>query len=493
MTASAEVVSVLQVADPVLWAELEAIVPLDAHVTEVIDDRRRVVDAAFERELLPELRGRVLVRYARRDPGERSETVAHLVEEVASLRAEHRRVLAAAQRHALDDVVIGRHAWDPVHDAPAVRALHGLGLITAVPEQDAAPYEGRYRLHPDLPPPPPVPYDFTEAVMDETDDLSTAGPGVLGLLHDMASLAAALTHDDTRVTHAGTVTVADARKLGRRLADDGLATAGALETHPRWSRALRGLHALHVVTLDPLARVLHLDLGLEATLAGTTEEATDRLVHKLVDRDLHVVVPAIRAALAQAGPGAVDELVFLELLRDQHRDVLIPPWERDGERVYPALEGEPHRPYDDDGFEVVETRMIHAVLARLQRTGLLRRAPGVFAATPDGRRWAAASTTPLPPVWVTGDLEVIVPPDAVTPWERFQLERLGRCQQRDVVDRYRLERADLEAWLAWHDVDEALALLERRCPAVPPTVRETLTSWATSALRIVLTRGVRRA
>ena len=65
----------------------------------------------------------------------------------------------------------------------------------------------------------------------------------------------------------------------------------------------------------------------------------------------------------------------------------------------------------------------------------------------------------------------VVPPDAVTPWERFQIERLGR-------------------WLATHELDEALDLLRRRCPAVPPVVEDTLRQWARGATRIVLTTGI---
>ena len=91
---------------------------------------------------------------------------------------------------------------------------------------------------------------------------------------------------------------------------------------------------------------------------------------------------------------------------------------------------------------------------------------------------------------MASDLELVVPPDALTPWERFQIERLGRCLSRDVVDRYRLERAGLEAWLATHDLDEAIDLLRRRSPAVPASVEDALRAWAAGALRVVLVRGV---
>lgn len=484
------VVSVLAVADPAIWNELAAHLDLDDHVVEVLDAHRRVVDAAFERDVLPRLGNQVLVRYARRDRSEAAATQQHLAEEVAALRPEVRRVLFSAQRHALDDVVVGRQAWDPEHDAPAVRALHGAGLMMAVGDDEALPYEGRYQLHADLPPPPPVPYDFTEAVMPEDDDLSEPSPGPLGLLHDMASLAAAMESPPVKVTHAGTTAVADAKRVGRRLASADLAESGRLEDDPRWGRALRGLEALHMMSIDPLTRLRHLDLGLEAVLAGETEDACDRLVHRLMERDLHVVVPAVREALRQAGDGAIDEMIFLEELRDQHRDVLFPAWHRDGIEVYPTHGTGHARPYDEEAFDRVEARMVGAALARMARFGLVRRAPGMFAATPDGRRWAQATAGPHPPIWVTGDLEFIVPPDALTPWERFQVERLGRCLQRDVVDRYQLRREGLVTWMSTHDADEALALLQRRCPAVPHALTETVTAWAQAAERIVLTRGV---
>jgi hypothetical protein len=482
-------VSILSVASPEVWNELEAAVPLGPHIAERLDDLRAIVNPSFERTVLPQLQGQVLIRYARRDPSAEREDRQHVADAVAALRPEARKVLMAAQRHALDGVVIGRQAWDPQHDAVSVRALHGAGLMTLV-DDEAAPYAGRYRLEPDLPDLPPFVYDFEDAVMPETEDLSPASPGVVELLHDMAALIATLEQVQVRVTHQSTITLADARRVGKRLASPELAASGGLEAHPRWGRALRALQALQAVSTDIVTRELHLDLGLEATLAGDENEATDRLVHRLVDADLHAVVPAIRQALREAGNGAVDELVFLELLRDQHRDVLIPAWLRDGDKVYPVLGDEAPRAYNDDNWDVVEARMVRGVLGRLVRMGILRRAPGVFAATADGRIWAGVTTAQHPPLWVTGDLEIIVPPGALTPWERFQVERLSRCLQRDTVDRYRLERAGLATWLSTHELADALDLLRRRCPALPRTLMETLEVWERSATRVVLTRGV---
>ncbi len=479
----------LSVETPDLWAELEALHPLHEHLAQTLDPLRRVVRPSFEREVLPRLEGRVLVRYARRDAAVVQAEREALSATVAELRSDVRRVLVAAQRHALDDVVIGRQAWDPLHDAAAVRALHAGGLLQAMTD-DALPYEGRYRLHPDLPAPPEVRYDFTDAVMDLTDDLSRPEVGPIQLLDDLASLAAGLEAGGVRVTHAGTVASTDAKLLGRRLAEASLVGSGKLEDHVRWGRALRALKALSAVSVDVQTRTLHLDLGLESTLQGATHEACNRLVHRLVDRDLHVVVPAVREALRQAGEGAVDELVFAETLREQHRDILFPRWDRDGDSVYPYVEGDRRRTWDDEAFDQVEARMVRAVLGRMEQFGLVRRAPGVFAATADGRAWAQATEGPHPPIWVSGDLELIVPPQALTPWERFQIERLGRCLQRDVVDRYRLEREGLATWLTTHELDEALALLRRRCPAVPDGVVATLASWAQAVSRVVLTRGV---
>lgn len=486
--------SVLTVSDAGVWTELAARFDLDAHTVEVIDPVRRVVDDAFERDVLPDLRDEILVRYARRDAAEEEAVREDLAHRVQDLRSDVREVLFAAQRHALDDgVVFGVHAWDPEHDGPAVRALVGAELLYPVTgEADpAAPYAGRYRLNPDLPPPPDVDYDFEEAVMDETDDLSEPTPGPMDLLHDLAALAAAMHRVRPRRTATGTVSKSDVKKLGKHLAVQALIDGAALEDHPRWGRALRALEALHMVAMDPLERTLQLDLGLERTLSGDTVDAADRFVHRLLDRDLHVVLPAVRAALRQAGDGAVDEMIFVELLGEQHREVIFPRWLRQGHAVYPLLDGTV-RPFDEDGWERIEGRMVHRALQRCQRLGLIRRADGVFAATADGRRWSGAPTLPPPPVWVTSDLEVMVPPDGITAWERFQLERLARCLARDTVDRFRLEREGLAHWLRTHDVEEAVALLSRRALAVPGTVTEALRLWAASAERIVLTRGVLR-
>lgn len=482
-------VSVLTVADTTVWTELAAVVPLDEHLGEHLGPLSRVVRASFERTVLPRLRDRLLIRYARRDASQVQAAQSDVAMRVARLPHDARVLLHTVQRHALDNVVIGRQAWDPVYDASAVRALHGEELIVSFGDEAEA-FTGRYRLNPDLPPPPQTEYDFSEAVMDETEDLSEPVDGLVSLLHDMASLAAGLEQVPTQRTLKGSVAKTAAKKLGKRLGDALLVKTGDFEGNRRWARALRGLEALKVVSTDPIKRDLHLDNGLETTLAGDVEDACDRLVHRLVDADLHVVLPAIRAALAQAGSGAVDEMVFLEELALQHRDVLISPWSRNGELVYPLIGDEQPRPYDEDGWELVERRMVRATLGRLKRFGLIRQAPGVFAATDDGRQWAMGAPTPMPPVWVTGDLELVVPPGSVTPWERFQLERLGRCLQRDVVDRYRLERKGLVTWLSTHELSEAIGLLQRRCPGVPGTAIDALTQWARSAERAVLTRGV---
>lgn len=484
-------VSVLEVERAALWDVLAAALPLEALTERSLGPTTRVVTPAFDRAL-PDLRRKgvpVLVRYARRSAAAVEAARQDLAGRVAALPDEAREVLVRAQRHARDGVVIGSHAWDPLEEAPWVDTLYGAGLLEELPG-DAPPRHGRYRLHRDLPEPPAHPYDFEEAAMDETEDLPPAGASPVTVLHDLAALSAALSHHAPRRTLSGTLDKATARRLGRRLGSEALAADGELEADPRWSRALEALEALGAVALDPVTRTLHTEPHLEALLEGSAADALDRLVHRLVDPDLQAALPAVRAALAQAGEGAVDEMIFLELLAEQHRAVVFCAWRRDGEQVYPDWNAERRLAWTPAAFEVVEGRLLRELLRLVQRVGLIRRAPGVFAATPDGRLWASGVDRPGPPVWVGSDLELLVPPDAVTPWERYQLERLGRCLSRDVVDRYKLEAEGLEAWLATHALDDALGLLRRRCPGVPPSVIDTLRQWERSATRFVLTRGV---
>lgn len=476
--------SVVTVDDPAVWDQLAAHGPLDVWFGEGLSATERVAKPAFEKDGLARLAAAgqpVLVRFATRapDPDGPSDVAAR----VATLTARDRRVLASAQRHAVGGLVHGRHAWDPDGDAGSVRVLHGAGLIDDVPEGANEPYAGLYRLHPELPPPPPIPYDFSEAAMGAVSDLAAPKPGPVALLHDLAALAVAIEAEGPKRTLAGELARADAKALSVRL---GIPPLAKFEADPRWGRALRALEALRAVSVDPTTRVVQLDVGVEAVLGGDTADAVDALVHRLVEPDLHTAIPAVRAALAAAGAGAVDELVFFELVRDQHRDVLFPRCDR----FYPAAPGDPRRPYDADGFEVVEVPMLHALLGRLSRLGLVRRADGVFAATDDGRLWARVTDPRAAPLWVSGDLEVVVPPNGITPWERFAVERLGACLARDVVDRFRLDRAGMGRWLVRHDVEDAVALLRRRAPGVPTVVVDTLRAWARSWTRVVLTRGV---
>jgi len=483
-------ISVLSVASPVVWDELEALATVAEHLGDRLGPLEREALPGFERELLPVLRKGgldVLVRFARRDDATVQAARADLAQRIAELPDAARGVLLAAQRHALDHEVLGLQAWDPEHDADSVRELYTVGLLEPAGGEEII---GRYRLHPDLPLPVTVPYDFAEAVMPPTDDLSPAGPGAVALLHDVAALAAAVVHVIPQRTLAGSISRADGRKLGRRLGVPALAKDGKLEAHERWQRALRALEALGVISTDPLSRHISLDLGLEGAIAGSAQDAVDRLVDRLVDRDLRVGLPAVRAALRQAGEQAIDEVVFLDLLREQHRELVFPRWVRQGVAVYPLLLGERAVAFDQDGWEAIEARMIPRLIRRMEHLGLVRTATGIFAATDDGQRWAMGDEQITPALWVSSDLEIVVPPDAVTPWERFQIERLGRCLSRDVVDRYRLERDGLAQWLSSHELDEALALLSRRCPAVPDTVENTLRAWEAAATRAVLTHGV---
>jgi len=486
------VVSVLSVAEPSVWAEIAAHVDLEGHVGEALSPTRRVALPSFELEILGKLQERgvaVLERSARQAPELVSRARERADREVAALPADARRVLRSAQRHALDGVVRGLHAWDPVHDEPAVRALFQAGVIRPA-SPDEPPYVGAYRLADDLPEPPETPYDFDDAIMGETEDLGPARPGPVRLLHDVAAVAAALWRKPASRTHQGTLARNDARRIGRSLGVDEIARDGAIEAHPRWGMALRAIEALGAASFDPITREVFVDLGLETALRGDAASAADRLIHRLVERDLHVVVPAVRAAIRQAGGGAIDEVIFLELCAAQHRDLLFPAWSRPEGVVYPHLPGERLRAYDDAGWERVEAPMVGAVLRRLERLGVLRRAPGVFAGTEEGRAWAGVEDRPVPPIWVGSDLEVVVPPESLTPGERYDVERLCVALGRDVVDRYRLDRASLRLWLGAHDVDEAIGLLTRRSPGVPSGVVDALRGWAAAEERVVLTRGV---
>jgi hypothetical protein len=160
-----------------------------------------------------------------------------------------RAVLHRAQRHARDRVVIGAHTWDPEADAALVDALYGAGLLEPIEqERPVAAREGRYRLPSDLPPPPPLQFDFAEAVLEEApDDLPAAGPGPVEVLHDMAALSAALVREPTK-RHAGGDARAREREAPRRSA--GQQSAAERIVRRAVSRALTALEALGAVAMD---------------------------------------------------------------------------------------------------------------------------------------------------------------------------------------------------------------------------------------------------
>lgn len=484
---SRRAVSVLEVAHEGWWERLEALTDLHAHTVASDRPTARVVLPQSESSVLADLGDRVFVRYARRAP-EAPAPREPLTDRIDTLAPSSRALLHRIQRLAVRGEVVGLQAWDPEREAEHVRPLLVLGLLEALPGDPHG--VGRHTVAPSLPRPPEVAYDFEEAVFDRPDDLAPPRPGPAGILQDAASLAAAVLHVEPKRIGSGDLSRTDSKRLGRWLGEPALVEGAPLEQHPRWGLALRALEALAAVSMDPMDRVLRVDLGLERTLEGTITEAVHRFVCAVLDRDLHPLLPAVRAALRDAGAGAVDEVVFLDELRLQHRDVVLPPWRRDGVAVYPHLPSEEVRLYDEAGWERVEVPAVHRALRRLARIGLIQRAPGVFAATPDGLQWAAARDAPRPPIWVGSDLEIIVPPHALTPGQRFSVERLGRCVSRDVTDRIRLERESVERWLAWHDVDEAVQILLERAPGVPRGVVEALEAWQSAVCQVVLTRGV---
>jgi hypothetical protein len=491
-----KVVDVLSVARPELWSKLDQDQSLAPHVVAVLDPCRRAVGPGFL-SLLPNLQRQgltVLVRRARRPAAEAEAHQQELAELIAGLPPAARDLLHRAQRHSHDGIVRGAHTWDPENDSVSVNTLHGAGLMRLLPTTELSgeegPREGRYQLDPDLPPAPPLQLDVSDAVMERTDDLPAAGPGPVELLHDLAALAAALRLHPAKRTRTGTIELASGKRLGHRLGSSDLAADGDLVAHPRWARALSALEALGVVLLDGATRTLHVEPGVEDLLAGSTSDAIDRLCRRLIEPDLRLLLPVLRVAIAQADGQALDEVVLLDLIAEQQRDLVFAPWTRNGVEVYPTLDDRPPVAWSRPAFDRIEAKMIDATLRRLVRLGLVVRAPGVLAPTPDGALWASQVEPPAPPVWVGSDLELLVPPGSVTPWERYQLEALGRCVHRDVVDRYRLEAGGVDAWLSTHELNDALDLLRRRCPGVPAAVEETLRGWASAATRIVLTRGV---
>ncbi len=486
------VTSVLEVASPAIWAELEAITPLAEHVEGALSPTHRVVRRSFVRKALPVLRERgvsVLVRFATAPETDEASGV-DLGPTLAALPDPARAILHRAQRRANDGTVLGGTVWDPVGEAQWVDALCAAGLLEPLPTE-APPRLGPYRLAPDLPAPPPVAYDFTEAVFDAPDDLEPAAPSPDDLLGAIAALAAGLSDVVVTRTLAGPLAKAPLRRLAKRLALGEAARTGRLQdAGPRWTRAWALAEGVGLFETDTVTRAVTIEPQLDGFLAGEAAARLDRLLARVLEPDMRPLLPPIRAALKAAGTEAIDDVVWLELLAEQHRDILFSPWGQVGRPCYPAGPGEVGIPYDEDRFIQLEGRLAEEVLGVLAKVGLVRRAPGVFAATPDGLAWAGAPPPPRSPVWVTSDLEVVVPPGALSPADRLDLERLARCTSRDVVERYRLDKSTLASWLRAGSLEGALDLLARHTPAVPVTVTETLTSWSRSVERVVLTHGV---
>lgn len=310
--------------------------------------------------------------------------------------------------------------------------------------------------------------DWDEAFFPVEDDLAPLGEPLRGVEDDLASLAAALERQPPRVTHQGSWDKQTTKQIGRRLLDKELARSGVWHTaDKRWQRALAVLQVMHLVPMDPVTRQLEVSHGVPTLLHGTRAERFDHLVRQVVDADLHPVLPVYREVLQQADQQAVDEVIFRELLVEHHKLLLLQSLGGSDEEVHGPL-----------------LSYVRDVLSRL---GLLAVGPGAFAATPDGRAWAGLEP-PLAParMLVTSDLEIVLPPESLEPYERYHLERFTTCLQRDVANRHRLTRKDLAAWLTHGSVQDILTLLEAHAWGVPINVGEALNAWAQDLTRVVL-------
>lgn len=407
---------------------------------------------------------------------------ARIPERLARLSPRALRLLHRVQRRARDGVALGGRCWDPHGEARAISALLEAELI----ELSGDDWLGLVRLAPGLPPPPPVPYDFEEALMPPPDDLEAPTLDLLAVEGDLAALAAAFAAHPPRRTLAGTLDVATLKRVGSVLADPGLAERGRMDAaDPRWARALRLLELLDLVEQGEIDRLLRPAPSLREALDRPVAARMHALLCHAVDPDLHPLLAPLRAALRQADDQAVDEVIFLDLLAEQHRDVLNAPWGQVGVRLYPQLPGEPPLPYTRETFDLVEAPSFAEVQERATLLGLLRAAPGVFAATAAGRAWAELPpAAPTPRLILSPDREILAPPGALEPWDRYLFEQLAPAAQRDVVDRHRLSKPALSRWLRRWTLEDALELLRAHAAhGVPPNVEQTLASWARAAAR----------
>lgn len=456
-------VHVLEVVEPSVWGEVESVVDLAPLVEAELGPRRRAVRRGAERAIVPALRRRglsVLVRAAPEAPARPNAPPR------VAVSSEALTLLHKAQRRAIRGVVLGARVWHPIRDRAAFEELVDSGLIAS---DDPAPL-GAWRLHPALGAAPEPDWDLDEALFDPPEDLEDGPTRLVDRVHDAASLAAAIRHVVPRRTHLGHLDKASCRQLGRRLHDPSLVQTGDLHrANPRWVRALDLLVGLDAVEEDPLQRILLVRHA--AWTAALAEDWLDRIVRRTTPPDVAPLLGALRVALRQAGPPpqvrAVDEIVLLDLLAEQQNGAFAP---------------------DAQTFRDEEGPLLEDAIGLLHGLGLVRRGPGALAPTEDGLRWAGFPAR-RSPIWISSDLEIVVPPDALTPLERYGLERLALPVARDVVDRLCLDRAGLADWLVDGDLDQALALLHR-LGTVPGTVVDTLTAWAASLTRVVLVRDV---
>ena len=472
-----------------MWASLEALAPVREHTLDELGPCLRRVGVRLKGPLERALKARgepLSVRVLA--PEEPTETEA-----APTRRALHDlppkllTVLTRALRLAEEGVFLGTRAWDPHSEARAVDTLVSVGLITPL-DDESLPRWGRYRLAPGLPEPEPVAYALQDAVMAPPEDLARRGPSLLALEQDLAVFLAGVAAAGVRRTVDGHLDVAGARRLGRRLADPGLSRGGRLtNASPRWQMAARVVEALGLWECDPLSRALLPAQRVQRLLSQGPAARFDGLARRVVEQDARPLIPALRAALRAAGEQAIDEVVLRALLTEQHRDVLFAPWGQVGARFYPCPPEATPTLYDDDGFDEVEGPLLSRAIDALARLGLVTRAPGVFAATAEGRVWAGLDPTgPTPRLLLSADLELVVPPGALPPWERLVVELATSPVSRDVVDRLRLGRVELERALGYVPLSTLLAVLESRVGhSLPPSVVEALQLWARPWERIV--------
>lgn len=195
----------------------------------------------------------------------------------------------------------------------------------------------------------------------------------------------------------------------------------------------------------------------------------------------------VQLLLRVIGNSWVGTEALLGRLRVHAREVLYSPQKS----FYETM---PTVPFDGDGWDQIETQLLHRILDRLHRLGVIdawrEQRRGAAGSEVVAARRAQPRIRPESGFLLTPDHEILMLSGALSHADYARLVRLAPYSDGDHLYRHRLSRQGVLADMEAGHTDVLGFLTQHSRTGVPPNIQEALQDWLRQAGRILMMTGV---